>query len=286
MGFFASVQSFSDSLLTPVLGPLLNIPPLLTILIFAFFISLVSVLAQKHFTNQDRLKFLKKEMKKFQEQIRKHKDNPEQQLKINKKIMPMQGEMMKESLKPTLWMMIPFLFVFLWLSAHFAYHPIEPGIPFSVEVVLDDAVQSVSLDAPQGVVLLSNPLVNVVDGSARFELKADAGAYVLSFIASSENVKDSDSEANFEDVEADVADVTDSSTLAVVTKDLVVTKEKRYATPLSAYSGAIKQVQIMNPPLKPLDPFTIFGWRPGWLITYIVFSLTFSIALRKWMDVA
>jgi len=257
MGIFDSLKEFADVLFNPILGPLLGLPPALTIFIVAAIISVISVVVQKYFTNQDRLKFLKKEMKKFQEKIKKNKDNQEEQLKIHKKMMPMQGEMMKESLRPTLWMMLPFMLVFFWLAANFAYEPIMPTEPFVIEAMVQDT-STVSIQTQEGITLLSPAEASVNEGLARWEMVADAGAYSLSFSARN----------------------------TTVTKELLVTEEKRYANPLETYSGVISSVEIQNPKLKPLGSFTLFSWQPGWIAVYIFFSLVLSIALRKILDVA
>lgn len=255
---FGALQGVADYLLTPILSPLLQIPPLVAIFLISVFISLVSVLFQKYLTNQERLKFLKAETKKFQEKIKKHKDNPEKQLEINKKMMPIQGEMMKESMKPALYTMLPFLLLFLWLSAHFAFDPLLPGVPFSISATTTADVTQVLLTAPEGITMLSNTTAVVTDGVARWDLEGDAGFYALTLEAG-------------DDLE---------------TVTLVVTKEKAYEPPLVMFSGVIKQVKIDNPPLKPIDPFTIFGWRPGWIWVYIFFSLVMSVVLRKLLKVA
>lgn len=250
------VQEIADVIFNPILGPLLAFPPTVSIMIVALVISIISVFVQKKFTDQERLKFLKKETKKLQQEVRKHKDDPEKQLKVNKKMMPLQGEMIKASLKPTLWMMLPFLLVFFWLAAHFAYEPLLPGEPFTVTAEVE--ATTITIEAPEGVTVNTPATVNVTDGQASWELVADAGAYSLTFLADD----------------------------SIETKEVLVTSEKEYASVTESYKGDIRRVTLSNKPLKPIDPFTIFAWHPGWIWIYIFFSLVFSIGLRKWLDVA
>lgn len=253
---FEVITDLSNKLLSPILNPILNLPPTLTILIVALFISVVSVLAQKKFTDQNRLKFLKKETKKLQEEVRKYKDDPAKQLKVNKKMMPLQGEMMKASLKPTLWMMLPFLLIFLWLSAHFAFEPLLPGENFTITA--DVETTAVLLEAPEGLTVHTPLEVNVTEEEATWIVSGVAGEYILTFSADD----------------------------SLITKDVLITEEKAYATVMETYKGDIKRITLGNAPLKPIDPFTIFNWHPGWIWIYIFFSLVFSISLRKWLDVA
>jgi len=249
------LTEIANTLFDPILTPLLSLPPLIVIFLVALFISVVSVLAQKKFTDQDRLKFLKKETKKLQAEVRKYKDDPAKQLKVNKKMMPLQGEMMKASLKPTLWMMLPFLLIFMWLSANFAYEPLLPGENFTVTVRADTT--AVLLEAPEGITIHTAPEVNVTDGKASWTLSGDQGGYVLTFSADD----------------------------SIVSKKVLI-EEKKYAKVVGKGSGDIRQITLGNAPLKPMDPYTIFGWRPGWIWVYIFFSLVFSMSLRKWLNVA
>jgi uncharacterized membrane protein (DUF106 family) len=53
-------------------------------------------------------------------------------MKLQQKILPLQMDLMKESFKPLLVSLIPFLLIFFWLANHFAYHPIMPDQPFTV----------------------------------------------------------------------------------------------------------------------------------------------------------
>lgn len=245
-----------DAILSPILNPLLSVHPALAILIVALAISAISVWAQKQFTDQDRLKFLKKEQKKINEEIRKNKDNPEKQMKLQKKIMPISGEMMKASLKPTLWMMIPFFLIFMWLAANFAYEPLLPGENFTVTA--DAQTTAVLLEVPDGLTILTPAEAVVVDEQATWTLVGEAGRYVMTFSADD----------------------------SLETMNVFITETKEYAQVMDTFDGDITRITIGNAALKPLDPFTILGWRPGWIWIYIFCSIIISISLRKWLDVA
>lgn len=260
MGF---LQNLSNLILNPVLGWMLDIPPLATIAIVSVFVSIISVLFQKHFTNQDRLKFLKKETKKNQEELKKYRNDPEKTMKLQKEMMPLQMEMMKESFKPALWTMIPFLLLFIWLSGHFAFLPLMPGEEFTVTATVDSSVTEMTLVPLPELTVLGNATATVVDKKAEWTLSGDAGGYALQFYAraSTDGVPDA-------------------------VKNIVITNSKEYETPVERFQGVIKTVQVGNKPLKPLDPFTIFGWHPGWIWIYIICSLIFSMGLRKLLNVA
>ncbi len=64
-------------------------------------------------------------------------------------------------------------------------------------------------------------------------------------------------------------------------KDLIITGERKYALPEERVNdgSSLKSIKIMNEPIKPL-----FGL--GWIWTYIIFSMIFSMTIRKVLNVA
>ena len=68
--------------------------------------------------------------------------------------------------------------------------------------------------------------------------------------------------------------------------DIVITSSHEYENPKVAFKNSrIKTVDIGNQKTAPFGDFTIFSYRPGWLMTYIILSLVFSLGLRKIMNV-
>ena len=89
--------------------------PKLTISIVAALITLVMTFIYKFTTDQDRLREIKKEQKKYQEEAKNHKSNPQKMMEINKKVLQLSGEMMKHSLKPMAITMLPMFVLIIWL---------------------------------------------------------------------------------------------------------------------------------------------------------------------------
>jgi len=62
-------------------------------------------------------------------------------------------------------------------------------------------------------------------------------------------------------------------------QELLITKEQAYKPPVITFkNGELKALQINNQPLKAVN---LFGWKIGWLGSYIIFSIIFSLVLRK-----
>lgn len=104
-----------------VFDPLINtIGPIPTVLIIAAVIAFITTLATKKLVNQDRLVYLQKEMKEFnQEMLDARKTNdPEAMEKVQKKqmeFMGLQKEMMFMTLKPSIVTWAPVLILYYWM---------------------------------------------------------------------------------------------------------------------------------------------------------------------------
>ncbi len=95
-----------------VLTTFLVANPLLSITLISIGLSLATTLVYKYATDQNMLKQIREDMKKYQEQMKAHKGNAEKLAEINKQIMPLQSKMMAQSMKPMIITIIPFIILF------------------------------------------------------------------------------------------------------------------------------------------------------------------------------
>ncbi len=82
----------------------------------SFFITLVNYFV----LDKDKIRDIKSKQKAIQEEMKKHKDNPDKIMALNKELMGHAGEMMKHSLKPMLITLIPALFILSFMRSEFA----------------------------------------------------------------------------------------------------------------------------------------------------------------------
>ncbi|MDP7141361.1 MAG: EMC3/TMCO1 family protein [Candidatus Woesearchaeota archaeon] len=242
-----------EGLINPIFAPLLKLPMLLAIGIIAFLVSLIITLVYKFTTNQDLMKRLKTEMKEFQKEIKELKHDPEKAMEVNKKAMESNMKYMMQSMKSTLFTFLPIIIIFGWMNAYIAFEPILPGQEFTTTVLLDGNFKNgnIELIAPVDVEIMSDNPKTIEDGKAIWLLKGKAGEYLLEY--------------NFQG----------KSYL----KELLISSSQEYSKPLKKVNdGFVKSVSIDNKPMKVLN---LFGWKVGWLGTYIIFSLIFSMTLRK-----
>jgi len=271
MGIF----NLFDPILNLAFGPLLLLPPIFAIIIITLVISLVITFTYKFMTNQDLMKQLKDELKEFQKQIKELKKEPEKAMKVQKQMMETNMKYMTQSMKPTLITFIPIIVIFGWLSANLAYLPIVPGDEFSVDLQFKRDIEGdVSVEVSDGIRVVSEPMQNIIEGKARFGFTGQGeGEYLLNFNLNNQRYG----------------------------KRVIITEGKKYFHPIkrkktfidNVYSqndgylenGQISQIKTSNKGLKPLGKLSILGWNPGWLGTYIIFSIIFSMGLRKLLKI-
>ena len=129
---------FHNNILDPILGPLLNFPTLLAVIILSFVISLIITIVYKYTTNQDLMKQLKEEMKEFQREIKELKKDPERAMQVQKKSMQTNMKYMMHSMRSTLFSIVPIIIIFGWMNSNLAFDPILPGQEFTTSVVFGD----------------------------------------------------------------------------------------------------------------------------------------------------
>lgn len=256
-----------ESLLNPILSPLLTMNPLWAIVLIAFVLTLGITVVYKLATDQDRMKELKKQIKDLQKKMKeKQKEGDVKGMqKIQGKMMPLNTELMKHSMKPTLYTFIPIIIIFGWLNAHMAYMQVMPDIPFEVTAAFPaDTLGLVQLVASPELVITED-IQTIENGMVKWELKGPEGDYTLTYNRLDSNKK----------------------VLNSVEQKLKISTTREYEQPLMKYkkSSWIETSMIENEAIKPLGNTSLFGWRPGWLGTYILLSIIFSMLMRKAMKV-
>jgi uncharacterized membrane protein (DUF106 family) len=251
-----------DFILDPIFSPLLKLSPLFAILIVSFGFTLLLTLVYKWMTDQHMMKSLKDEMKGHREEMKKHKDNPQKVMELNKKSMEANMKYMMHSMKPTLITFIPIIIIFGWLNAHMTYMPIMPGQEFSTTITFYEGVSGkVELDVPEGIKLLSDAEQEISNSQISWKLNGEEGVYESPGLKYIVNEKE-------------------------YSKDLLITSKQEYKVPVKVVNdGTVKSVQINQKSITPFGNMSLFGWHPGWIGTYIIFSIVFSIVIRKLLKV-
>ncbi|MBI2138505.1 DUF106 domain-containing protein [Candidatus Woesearchaeota archaeon] len=241
-----------ENLLNPVLNPLLALPLLAVVILLSFLITLIITLIYKYSTNQDLMKQLKEETKELQKEMKLLKDNPARMMEIQRQAMATNMKYMKQSFRSTLYTFIPIILLFGWMNAHLQFEPLRPNAEFTLSVAFQNSFTGdVALDPPKGISVIGPGNRTAQDGLATFVLKGSEGDYALPIKAAGKEYL----------------------------KEIKITGGKEYVAPLKAVNDeAVKQITLGNKEIKLIN---IFGWKLGWLGTYIILSIIFSTALRK-----
>jgi uncharacterized membrane protein (DUF106 family) len=253
-----------EALLAPVFSPLLRLPPVAAIGIIALVISLIIIIVYKYMTDQTLMKDIKHRQKELQKKMKEYKKEPEKMMKVQKELMDLNMKYMTQSFKPTIITFLPIIIIFGWLNANLAYEPILPGQEFTTTLALKEGFNgNVSITVPEGVEVIGDSVTEINEGKAEFKLKGKEGDYLLVF--------------NYDDKQYN--------------KELTITKDRRYAAVQKLLKDEpVSAITLSNPKLLAVNLFGkeeggFFSGRVGWLGTYIIFSLLFSLGLRKVLNI-
>ena len=243
--------------LNVILGPLLNIHPLIAVIIMSLFISIIIILITKYTTDQALMKRLKEEMKEHQKQIKELRSNPAKAMEMQKKAMDANMKYMMHSLKPTLITFIPIILIFGWMSANFAYQGIHPDQEFSVSMLFDQGAKgSASAIPPEGISVVGDESQAIQDSKAAWVFKGEEGKHTLEFSYNNNTFY----------------------------KDVLVSTERKYEPAIGKINReGVNTIQINYKKLTLL-PIGFKDWL-GWLGVYIWCSIIATMALRKILKV-
>jgi len=250
----------AQSFLDPVLNPLLGLSPLIIVAVMSFVITVLITIIYKFTTKQDLMKQLKEEMKELQKEMRGLRNDPTKMMEVQQKSMATNMKYMSHSFRATFFTLVPAILFFGWMNAHLDFVPIQPGAEFLVaSIPQEGAVGLIVMEAPAGISLLSKKNLTLESDTLEWKLKGKEGSYNLSFV-----------------VENKEGNTTQKRSYQ---HPIIISRGQRYADPISKIDDPVlKQTEIKYGRSKLLN---LFGWKIGWLGTYIIFSIIFSSILRK-----
>jgi len=237
-----------------IFAPLLRLPVLWAVIILSFIVSIVIIIITKYTTDQALMKKLKDDMKEYQKQVKELKGNPAKAMEVQKKAMEVNMKYMMHSLKPTIITFIPIILIFGWMSSTFAYDGIKPNEVFSVTAFFDNANGEAGLTVPEGMTLVDEKTKKFENSQATWNLKGEEGEHILEFNYNGDKQQ----------------------------KDVLIASTGKYIEPVKKTNGKIKSIKINYNSRKILN---LFGWKLGWLGTYIISSIIFTMSLRKLLKV-
>lgn len=263
MGLF----NFLDGILNGIFGSIISSNPTFGLILIVLLVSIIITLTYKFATNQSLMKDLKEEINSLQKEVKKLSKNPQKAMKVQNEMMEINMKYMMHSMRSTFITFIPIIVIFGWLSSNVAYLPIVPGEEFEVNILFNKDINKVTLDVPDD--------LNIIDGQATKVVASKKASWILM------GEKSSDYELQFS-----FGDEKISKNVKIDhTKYLKPTmRPKGFIDSLYESTdeyipkgSSVREIKIGNEPFKA----NLFGLRIGWLGTYIIFSIIFSMVLRK-----
>ncbi|RMG21133.1 MAG: DUF106 domain-containing protein [Methanobacteriota archaeon] len=238
-------------LLDAILSPLLRFDPFTIVVILALTVAIISTAAYKLFTDQTLMKSLREKQKEHQRELKKHRDNPQKMMQIQKQAMDANMQYMMQSLKPMFFTFLPIILIFGWANAHLVYEPLQPGVPFTAGVVLDKGVSGfVKVDPPKGIDV-DNSSKLIESEVVTFQFKGEQGEYLIPYTVMNRSYD----------------------------QHIIIGGRYTYADPIqNVDDGVVKEFFVDQDKLIVLN---LFGWKLGWLGSYIILVMIASILFKK-----
>jgi len=259
------VNSFMD----PILGWLLYLHPALAVLLISLIVSSVITIAIKLLTDQTLMKDLRDELKELQDQMKQLRNNPNKLAKVNSEFMETNRKYMSHSMRPTLFTFLPIILVFGWLNAHMFY-PLSPEEPFEVTIeFVKEIDESIEVMLPEGLEQVEEP--KIAKKKATWFLSGEVGSYDLA--------------VSYKDIIYDMEILIDEDETTYVQAEKSLKIPGKFIFTTTDENGA-SMITVSNDKVRPFKSLPVIqdipwvsGW--SWLGAYILFSLIFSMTLRR-----
>lgn len=248
------VLEIFDPLMDVSFGWALGIDPLYAIGIMSLVVSLLISIIHKYTTDQNLMKRLKDEMKELQAEAKELRDHPEKAMAVQRQMMETNMKYMGQSMRATVFTLLPIIIIFGWMSAHFAFIPLYAGDEFTVTALFDGDNGEIEMLNVTGIEILSDNKQEINANQAQWALKGDAGQYNVQYAYKGKTY----------------------------TSPLQISGGERAYAPQTKSIGqdGLESIRINY---EKLRIFPWLGW--GWLGSYILFSILFSSLFRKWMKI-
>lgn len=257
-----------------ILGPLMGLPPLVSLLLVSLVTAAAMLVVVARTSNQRAMIETKRGIHAALFEIRLYGDQPGLMLRAFGEVLVRNGRYLLLSLAPLAWMSVPLVLIIAQLQAFYGYAGLRPGEPAVITVQLTPeagqalgASTTLALEAPSEVGLETGAVRLAGSSEVVWRIRPRSeGAFALTFREGG----------------------------AAVTKSLLVSPAPGRRSPLLVAAGLADQA--LYPSEAPLpggsriasitvaypEPgIDVFGWRMHWMIVYGVLSLACAFILAR-----
>lgn len=252
MGFFDFLTPALDSVFRPVLHAL---GPTWFVVVVSACLSFLIVIVYRFATDQNLMKRLKTEIKELQAELKTLKNDKDKMMEVNKRMAETNMKYFMQSMKSSIYTLLPIILIYAYLNSVIAFEPIMPGEDFSVTLSFDEVLAgNVSVSAPQGLEVTGHTSKRIAEETI-FTFAGNPGEYLIVFD-------------------------TDSGSF-----DHTVKIQDDYGYAPQTTSVKDSHLQTITTQLNKLIVFNLFGWKLGWFGMYIIISILGSMLFRKLLKV-
>jgi uncharacterized membrane protein (DUF106 family) len=160
-----------------LLAPFAHLHPIIGLLVVSAVTGVVMLFIFGKTSNQKMIAATKDKLKAYIMEMWIFRNSPGVMLRAIGNVVRYNIQYLRHSLRPIVFLIVPVLFIMVQLGIRYAHEPLKPGETVVVTVALAQGVRAtdadVSLEAPDGLTVVSPPLRINETGEIEWELRAD-----------------------------------------------------------------------------------------------------------------
>jgi len=246
------------------------------LLVISFLTSMLMLVIFKATSNQQSIKRAKNHVKGHFLAIRLYRDDIGLMFDTMKNILVSNGQYMKTSLRPMLFLIVPVVLVLIHVGARYENRPLSVGESTVVSAQLDknasDAfMNSVELIVPEGLSVETQPVRVYQLREINWRIKAEKqGIYQLGFKSGDKTI--------YKQINVNNALASISQQIAKGSVTVAILNPSEASLP---NDSRFKSVFVQYPKRE----FAFLGFSLHWLIAFFIFSILFAFSLKGLMKV-
>ena len=259
------INAIAGALVQAALYPFRGLPPMVGLTVFSLVSGVGMLYVFKWTSDQKRLAEVKRKIHAGIFEIRLFNDDMRAILAAQRDIFRHNLTYLRLSLRPLLWMIVPFVLIVAQLQLHYGYEGPEVGEPFIVKVRVA-GTPDIAIQAPEGLRVETPRLWIPTLDEADWRLVATApGNYELAIRVGANDYRKT----------VTVGD-------AILARSPIRTSRLLdrilYPGEPGFPSGAaVASIEVLYPERE----VSLFGWQTHWLVAFIIITIVLAFALRR-----
>lgn len=260
-----------NKILTILISPFQSLDPLWPLLFISVLTGILMLLAFSYTSNQENIKKEKDKIKAHLMEMSIFKDDLAILMSAFMNVLLYNARYMKHLIKPTLFLILPMIFILIHLNLWFGYRPLKTGETAVLSVRLSDqktvALSNVTIEVDNGIAM-ETPSVKILESNeVDWRIRAkEAGTHTITIKYSGDTFHKrlvvSEKQAGWVSPRKLISNLWDTA---------LNPGEKPFSK-----DSPVKEISI-NYPSYQID---FFGWKTHWLVVFCIVSLLTGFAFK------